>query len=340
MKDDTLEAKRNVTKSEQMKSKGEGKPDSQNETMPAPGPKNLSEDEIKRLVSSDRKRALALARRNLDDGLAILVQLLESQGFPEPEVSDSREVLWDTDPDFVFCAFFRRITEALINNARAGNTRAVGQAWDASSRLINMIHALAKQNPGLLKPFARKALFLPAFRANVKKFTHDFQRVQEAIELSQDCFINTDLDALVDLESPATSLVAARLEAVGRIREDMKTMQKAWQHFCENSNPASSYTLPEWLVQIGGFQPEELFLLELPDYDKNSALEWWERVIKPYLADPKTLDSIRGTPFYQSLCDGAETPKDSDVRDRLKERCRPKVLRSLAPQVPRKPGGI
>jgi hypothetical protein len=75
--------------------------------------------------------------------------------------------------------------------------------------------------------------------------------------------------------------------------------------------------------------PKNFVKVFLPPLNKNTAPEWWEKAVKPYLEKRETLERIRGTPFYASLCKATETYKDYEVKDELKRRCKPK-LTSLA----------
>jgi hypothetical protein len=248
---------------------------------------------------------------------------------------------WVGEPVQHLCGVLRLVTKSLIRIAETGDEGAAAQIWEASSELIKAIHSLALQNPRVLKPIARKALFFPSFRAKTKgTFTHNFDKLQRAIELSKDCLINTGPDALYNLESPATLLVAKKLEAVGLIRERMKEGERDWKQLVRRCHLKIS--LDDWLVEFCGHDRAELFLKDLPDYNKDSALQWFETVIKPYLTKPETLDRIRGTEFYDRLFEAAikgkrGTPKDYGVVDELKKRCQRQVLTSLAPRVPQTP---
>src|SRR5262249_16985388 len=59
--------------------------------------------------------------------------------------------------------------------------------------------------------------------------------------------------------------------------------------------------LLEEFLELDGFDKDQFFLIELPAYCKASAGIWWEKVIRPYLELPATIDKIRGTDFYFHL---------------------------------------
>jgi hypothetical protein len=332
--------------------------------------------EINNLIRENHDKAVEQANFNLSYGAEMLAELLKSPRYSICFFDASLRS--GTHPVCTLVRVVRYLTKALIKTAMKGDTMAAAQVWDTSGELIKAIHELASKDPEVLKPIARKALLLPSFRAKpIKPFKCQFPFVQEAIELSKDCIINTSADAQFDLNSPATFLVATKLEAVGRLRQQMKALEanwktpedsiKSWKPLrrprrkskesarllallgmnvsrARKSYKPLSLTLDECL-KSGGFRRDDHYLLKLPDYNKASARQWWAQVIKPYLEAPETLEQIRGTEFYDQLCAASSkgkkgTSKDSDVIDELKKRCQRQVLTSLAPPVSHRPPTI
>ncbi len=151
-------------------------------------------------------------------------------------------------------------------------------------------------------------------------------RLREELKLAE---LHWELHRRHQVESRIANLVATRPELAPQLQRLLKNEQEHQKSKEENqrklrrirpqsrevdrifgrplpalrprwTNKLDPMTLEEFLVKRK-FKSEDFFLKDLPDYTKDSAGEWWEKVIKPYLESPQTLNLIRGTPFYYEL---------------------------------------
>lgn len=307
-----------------------------------------------------KARAMAL------HGMRAMLRSVDTSLHPEPEDSGLSTL---PERQFALESMFGQFTERLTSMAARGCKPAGTLIWENATALTNAIQALAVSRPEVLRPAAKRSLFCPAFRVKVKRYDDNFEEIAKNVELSKHCFLNTNPSALYKLSGVGSLLVARRLEATAKLRDLMKQKEIVWRKrkaACDREErlcrkhpyetvkfPAilgmpgktlrrrripilSRVTLKEFLLGLG-FEEEDLFLRTLPDYDRTSATIWWERVMKPYLELPETLDSIRGTEFYRTLSKTAKTPKDSDVIARLKDYCKRQVTSFAPPPHDNKP---
>jgi hypothetical protein len=371
--------------------------------------KDASKPVAKQPISENRPKQCYIQRRRLDGGTDEVSQrqidtlntklnqdvkkldgLVQTWRHFSPESAPFRNS--NDDPVCILTDTIASLTKTLISRASTGDSIAASQMWETSFELIKGIHLLSEKKPDLLRPVAKKSLFVPSLRSKRKKFTHNFNHVAEKIGLSEECYVNTQPNARYNLNKAATFFVAEKLEAAGRIRDRMqfwedllkgtfpswhpkylrvakKIQNDYWElgFDCDSESKASfslvskfaypgvslakgdfwtlklvgkrgatrDYTLDDWLVEFGGFRPEDLELRTLPAFDRNSWKEWYQKAIKPFLEAPGTLKLIQETQtqLYREVKSRAADETDYDIIDELRQTCEPKV-ESLAPPAP------
>jgi len=289
-------------------------------------------------VKTDPRAAMREAHEALDYGVEILLKLIEAKTFFYRLVAtDGSEDHVHDDAISSLCSRANWIDDKVAEFARAGDPAALIRIWCGGKQFAEVIHHVAMTNPQRLKLLAGDSLFCPSLRAKPKTFTHDFEAIVKAIGLSDDCIINMDSSAMHQLDKPPTRLVAEILQEIASWRRTIKWDEQSLRNMREASisHPGGEWekyrniSVEDWLRSQYPRRPEIFIYRQLPAFNKNTVPEWWEKAVKPYLEKRETLERIRGTPFYTSLCKATETHKDYEVRDELKRRCKPKLM-SLA----------
>ena len=221
--------------------------------------------------------------------------------------------------------------------------------------LVETIHAVALQDPEVLRPMARSAFFFPSFRARPSNFTHDFPRIAEDVELSGDTILSVTSKTKQEFDSPPTRIVLLFLQRMAVSQAQLRRAV-AWFNSVHLTDPKRTMSLEEYLIQKRRFQKKDLLLLDLPVLTKASARDWWKRVIVPYLDSDEILTAIVGTPFYKSLQTAglarlkqnrtrnsrrSNAVSDSTIKSELKEACRRSFFRIAEleyPAVPKRTG--
>jgi hypothetical protein len=219
----------------------------------------------------------------------------------------------------------------LIALAKSKNAPAAERIWDNAVEMVSAIKTLALTNPKMLRARARKAIYMPSFRAKAKKFRDDFAELSDRVELSKDFPVKTGDKALYDLDSLVTQYVIKMLKEA----EDVRKLLSGVTHFLDNRKDQKKIlgglSRDQVFLNLPGIRQEHLGFVDLPPYSKETAKNWWEKCIKPQLDAPETLQRLEGTKFLLSLSKAAKSAADYDIRDYLKKLCEKKVLKSLAP---------
>jgi hypothetical protein len=241
------------------------------------------------------------------------------------------------DAEMALCQRLSALIREVSNCVRVGHHDAVHTAWSGGETLAEAIHDLALTKPGALKRYARGEIFLPSLRARSKVYTHDFEEVSKAIELSEDCVIDTGEAALHQLDSAATRFTAQVLQKIADWKQTVEFEERrlAGYQAQANAEPGGPFgqfrgmSFEDYWRRKYPLNPEAPGYRTLPPLTKKTAPEWYEKAVKPYLIRAETLEQIKGTPLYAELCMATTSGKDFEVRDELKRRCQPKV-RALA----------
>lgn len=221
------------------------------------------------------------------------------------------------------CSAARSINYFLVELAKRENEEAVETLWDDCSEMTRAIKMLAMSKPEVLRPKARKSIYLPSFRAKIKKYTDDFQVVSEAIELSKDSAVKTGDDAKFDLDGLITQFAVNLLEEADKKRRFLLQVKNLLDDSAVLRERAFKV-----LTELGEL---DLTYLDLSPYGKKTARAWWEICIKPQLESPDLLQKLDNTPLLKSLlATKRNMPKDYIIRNYLKDACKIKILRSLA----------
>ena len=221
----------------------------------------------------------------------------------------------------------RLVNYILVGLAKQNSALAADSIWDSAFALVSTIKELALTNPKLLRPTARKSLRLPSFRANVKKFTDDFQIVSEALQLGAELGVKTGDAARYSLDAPVTRYVENLLNEAIAKRAFLIQMEPAWK---EGSSKRHG-TKEKFLSNLPGVQLAHLVLLELPPYGKKTGVLWWEKYFKPYLHQSGILESLKGTKIYDEIVRAAKVKTDYHLLDDLKKACRARIVDSFVP---------
>ena len=229
------------------------------------------------------------------------------------------------------CSASKTINDFLIQLADRKNVPAAEAIWDNGVQMVSAIKTLAQKQPCLLKLKARKAIYMPSFRAKVNKFSDDFHQVSTDIELSRDVPLKTGAKAFYDLNRLVTRYLIKILSEAEEKRKLLSGVDYFLDELHKDKKYPAGHTREKYLLNLPGIRPEHLGLLNLPPYSKASAKLWWKNFIKPHLDLPETLKQIEGTELYKFLSTGAKYPVDYEIRDFFKKLCERTVLQSLAP---------
>ena len=306
------------------------------------------EAQMQAAIEADPKAALRDAYQRMDYGVALLLKLIASgklrysltraDGTVHP--SDTHD-----EAERVLCNRVTDLIQEVCKLAREGRFDPANTAWHGAKDLVETLHDVALQGPAESLGFiARGSLFLPSLRAKAKTFTHDFAEVAEALELSQDCVVNMSEEALHQLDSAATRLVAELIEDIAYWQREVRRSQEHLEIFQRRAveRPGQGYEkfvglspADFWLKDYPRHQAE-LGYADLPPLDQATWQVWWKRAVKPRLEAPKTLEQLKGTTLYEELRRATDTGKDYELRDELKRRCKPKLKALAKPALPAK----
>lgn len=300
-------------------------------------------------IRKDPHRALRQAREALDYGSAFLRKLIKSKKlFYRLEFADGidRPHKSHDDAECVLCDRVSGLIREICKLAKEGRFAPVNTTWHGAKEFVETIHDMALNGTvDNLRFIARDSLFLPSLRANAKTFPHDFAEVQEALGLSKDCIVNMDWEALHQLDRPATRFVAEILEDIAHWQRNVRYHDESLQDFQRRASERPGgildqyrgLTLAEYWLRFFPTRREALTYKDLPPFDRTTWLEWWQKAVKPRLEVRETLESIRGTSFYDEVQKATTSGKDYEVRDELKRRCKPKVKALARPAVSSNP---
>lgn len=306
-------------------------------------------DAVEAAMQSDPRAVKKQARQSIDHGAELLLKLIRSKKlFYRADFTDGIERPHEAHDEAEGCLCDRVswLIREVCKLAKEGRFAPVNTVWHGAEDLVETIHDMAlKGTVDKLRFIARHSLYLPSLRARAKTFSHDFAKVQEALELSKDCIVNMDSEALHQLDRPATRLVAEILEDIASWQCHIRHEEQMLQTFqrCQAERPGDIFdeyrglTLADYWLQSYPRYPEVLGYRDLPPLDRKTWPVWWEKAVKPRLEAPETLEEIKGTAFFEELRKATTSGKDYEVRDELKRRCKPKVKALARPALSAKP---
>ncbi len=303
-------------------------------------------------IEADPEAALRNAKQLVDEGVTLLLKLVESGKLRDSlKRADGAVHPCDTHDgaERLLCYQLTWLVEEVCKLARQGRFSPANAAWHGAKDLVETIHDVALQGPAeSLRLLARGSLFLPSLRANAKTFTHDFAEVAEALELSQACVVNMSGEALHQLDSAATRFVAELIEDIASWQREVRRSQAELEFFQRRAVewPGQGYEeyrglspADYWLQQYPRYQAE-LGYPDLPPLNQQTWPVWWKQAVKPRLEAPETLTQLKGTPLYEELRRATDNGKDYELRDELKRRCKPKLKALAKPALPAKAPGV
>jgi hypothetical protein len=296
-------------------------------------------------------------------------------------LTDSPDRYAAEDSENIRCNHFRRLAGELEQMMQRGNHYPLATAWFIGSQLAQAIHDLVLEEPrnkraiDHLFTIASKSFFLPSLRSRNSKFTFDFEKVANAVQLSDFCMVKLDEESLARLDTPVTMFTAETIEAIGRTRDQVKRVHsqivmKRFMLLHRRNKLKSGQTSDEIEVSDAAIKrvlrlghkardiPMMLDCFKLPDLHATTVNKW-RRVIFSIIDNPETLTRLQGTRLYRSLAAGNDN-KEYKMRDELKlrvkqvmqstlirapddspvSRIRRRVMAKQSPATPIKPGGI
>ena len=268
-------------------------------------------------------------------------------------LNDSKDRYASEDSENIQCNHFRRIAGELEQLAKRGGYYPLAMAWNIAGHLAQVIHDLALEQP-LNKDIKRnlvdiggKSFFLPSLRSRNRKFTFDFEKVADVVQLSDFCVVKMDEESLARLDSPVTMFVAETLEGIERDRRKVQNVQHqlADRRFfaLHRRNKLKDGERPN-LAGVSEAElkkalrldypaehiPWMLECLRLPDLNTDT-VEQWTKVICAIVDNPETLKRLERTNLYRSLANGNDG-KEYKMRDELKLRVKQALKSSLVPK--------
>lgn len=291
----------------------------------------------------------------LETATKTLLDLVQSRS---PSVSDTSE-LW-------LNGHMRRLADQFAEWARAGRGVPLATAWYIACRFAEVIHDLAldescsEDAKWNLFTLGSQSLFLPSLRSRNKNFTFDFEKVAEAIQLSDFCAVDMTEKSQARPDSPITMFTIQTLEMIGRLRREVQDvrLRLAMRAFrrdakdgdrcdpnrvseAEVKRELTGESLTEWeKTALGPRYPVEwipimLKCLQLEDLNK-STVDQWTEIVCSIIEMPETLKRLEGTKFYRIL-EQSTDGKDYQMRDELKTRVKQALKSSLVPPQPMSP---
>ena len=233
-------------------------------------------------IQKNPHAALLEAHEAFDYGATMLLKLIESKKlFYRAEFTDGIERAHEANDEAegFFCGRVSWLIREACKLAKEGRFASVNMAWHGAKDLVETIHDMALTGTvDNLTFIARHSLFLPSLRAKPKTFSHDFAEVQEALELSKDCVVNMDSEALHQLDRPATRLVAEILEDIASWLRDVRGHEQTLQQFQQLAveRPGEVFdeyrglTLADYWLQSYPRYPEVLGYRDLPPLDRKT----------------------------------------------------------------------
>jgi hypothetical protein len=174
------------------------------------------EEEISQAISRfpdyfrDGEKTILQITEDLKERLLLLFYIASIDGALESKIDKLIPGAKDQAVDSM-CAASDAINFYLIQLANKTNACAAERIWDNGIQIVSAIKTLAQTRPSLLKPKARKALYLPSFRSRAKKFSDDFYETADRIELSADFLVKTGINANYDLDTLVTKFMVKML---------------------------------------------------------------------------------------------------------------------------------
>ena len=293
---------------------------------------DLTNDELMQFLSAGEK-SIALVEHDIRKRITFLLWLACLNDPLQKEIEKNIPHAKSQAIDML-CSTANAFNNVLVQLAKIGmNANAAEFIWDNGVKMVSAINELASTQPNLLRPKARKAIYMPSFRAKAKRFTDNFHVVSEAVELSKDFPTKTGDSALYDLDSLVTQFVVELLDEAQKKRELLINVASFFDSplTLVKLDCLKDCSREQALLSLPGIRPEHLAYLDLQPYSKATAKAWWEKCIKPELDFPDTLKRLEGTKLHKLLSAGAKLRVDYAIRDYFKKLCESKVLESLAP---------
>jgi len=297
-------------------------------------------DAVEARIQADPGAAKLQAFKSIGAEVVVLLKLIRSkkllQKFRYTDGIDRPHEAHD-DAERALCDQVSWLVREVCKLARQGRFAPVNTVWHGARAMVETIHDMALAGSvENLRSMAGDSFFLPSLRANPKTFTHDFEKVAQAVGLSQECVINMDSKALHQMDRPVTRFVAEVVEEIASEKREVEHAAETLAMFqrhakAEPKGECAKYrgvSLEDYWREQSPYQQEALAYRQLPPLTKSTVPIWWKIAVKPLLHRSETLERIKGTPLYDELCKATDG-KDYQVRDELKRRCRPR-LASLA----------
>jgi len=264
------------------------------------------------------------------------------------------------DSENIQCNHFRKLANELEQRLanepellKYGRDYPLATAWHVASQLAKAIHDLALDESlsedarDSLVDIGGKNFFLPSLRSRNRKFTFDFEKVADVVQLSDFCAVKMDEESLARLDTPVTMFVAEMLEGIERLRQQAQQarFQLALHRFNEKAQlnkrkdgerpDLAKVTKAELKTALNLDYPTEqiplmLECLCLQDLNTDT-VEQWTKVICAIVDDPETLKRLVRTRLYQILAKGNDG-KEYKMRDELKLRVKQALKSSLVPK--------
>lgn len=275
------------------------------------------------IEKSKKNLSLPDAERYLNGGMEVLEHFAGSAMYTLPDIGPRGENCFLGGLANLVAAHAVRCLNLLCKTALAGDQNAARTVWNASVTLARVIDLIVKERPECLDELTKNPETLRSLRA--------WEKAGEIAVLSCDSVLKLDEKTTLQTTTPATRFVLDFMRQALKMRSEMLGASQFFNDCQQRPETPGQFTLDDYLVDKCKFPREQLIYKDLPDFTSESWSAWWDRALKPFLDQPKTLWSIRcdSPTFFKTLKASTTEWKDYQIKDELKKRCRA-ALKNLA----------